>query len=84
MGWEAELIQNRRIFAKMRGPDIFSKSFNEEEEEMLEFSPVLGGDASEIYPRFDHSPCERSSIRTNLTDHVGDEVVLSPLEGLFW
>ena len=45
------------------------------------FVPVMGGDGTKIAPTgdiFDQPPGGMVSIRGNLTDHVGDLVVLSP------
>ena len=42
---------------------------------------VLRGDGTKKAPPgdiFDQLPCERSSIRTKLANHVGDNVELSP------
>ena len=42
---------------------------------------VLGGVGTKKAPPgdiFDQVPCERSSIRTKLANHVGDNVELSP------
>ena len=43
--------------------------------------PFLVGDGTKISPSgdiFHRPPCERSSIRVKLADHVGDHLVLSP------
>ena len=52
-------------------------------EDVANLSPFwqAGDDARIASPRkiFDQPPCEKSLVRSNLDDHVGDHVILSPL-----